>query len=53
MAIKHIQVGDLCLLVFALVSVLEIYEVKQSGAKKVFKKVCSYQIDEKNGYLAT
>ena len=32
---------------------LEIYEVKQSGARKVFKKVCTHQVDEKNGYLAT
>ena len=41
------------LLVFALVTNLVIYEVKQSAARQVYELVCSHQFDEKNDFLPT
>lgn len=44
-------IEDLNLCVFALVSDLVIFEVRQSGAKKVFRHVLTHRLDEKDEYL--
>ena len=53
MAIKFFQKDDLNLCIFALVSDLVIFEVKQSGVKKVFRHVLTHRLDDKDEFLPT
>ena len=51
MTINYFTIQDKHLLIFGLVAGVEIYEVKQSGAKKVFNKMCNHKIDENNDLI--
>ena len=51
MAMTFFQKEELNLCIFALVSDLVMYEVRQSGAKKVFRHVVTHRLDERDEYL--